>query len=78
MKNKKGIILLILGLGIVTAVFYFKDDTNTDEIHEEQEASIEETTSETLNDDNDLFGDDADFGDVEAAPVALDTTKTEK
>ena len=78
MNKKKGIILLIVGLGIVAAVFYFKDNTNTSDIHEEQEASIEETTSETLSDDNDLFSDDVDFGDVEDAPVALDTTKAEK
>ena len=74
---KKGIILLGLGLAIVAAVFYFKDSSNMDEVHEEQEASIEETTSETLSEENDLFSDDADFGDVEAAPVALDTTKAE-
>ena len=78
MKKKKGIILLVVGLGIVATVFYFKDNTNTDDIHKEQEASIEEVTSETLNDDNDLFGDDVDFGDVEDAHLALDTTKTEK
>jgi hypothetical protein len=49
-----------------------------DKVHEEQEASIEEAASETFDEDNDLFDDDVDFGDVEAAPVALDTTKTEK
>jgi hypothetical protein len=78
MKKKKGIILLVIGLGIAVAVFFFRDSTNTEDIHNKQEASIEETTRETLSDDNDLFSDDADFGDVEAAPVALDTTKAEK
>ena len=77
MNKKKGI-LLVLGLGVIVAVFYLKDSANTDDIHDEQEASIEETTSETLSDDNDLFGDDVDFGDVEAAPIALDTSKAEK
>lgn len=74
---KKKIILLVVVLGIVAAVFFLRDTTSTDEIHKEQEASIEEATK-VLDDDNDLFSDDADFGNVEAAPVALDTTKTEK
>jgi hypothetical protein len=76
--KKKGIILLVVGLGIVAAVFFLRDTRNTEEVHKEQEASIEEATEETLSDENDLFGDDADFGDIEMAPTALDTTKAEK
>ena len=70
---------VIVGVAVLgAAVFYYQDDRSMDEVHEEQEASIEEATSETFDKNNDLFSDDVDFGDVEAAPVALDTTKAEK
>jgi hypothetical protein len=76
--KKKGIILLIIGLGVLAAVFFLRDTTDTAEVKKEQEASIEEATEEVLNEDNDLFGDEVDFGDIEEAPLALDTTKAEK
>lgn len=49
-----------------------------EEVDEAQQADIEEAASETLNEENDLFNDDVDFGDVEEAHLALDTTKAEK
>jgi len=63
---------------IMVVVYMFKDDRNMAEVEKEQEADIEQVASETLNEDNDLFSDDVDFGDVEVAPLALDTTKSEK
>lgn len=59
-------------------VYTFKDGRDMAEVEKAQEADIEQTALETLNEDNDLFSDDVDFGDVEVAPLALDTTKTEK
>lgn len=76
--NKK-VVGLIVGVAVIgAAVFYYQDSRSMDAVHEEQEASIEEAASETFDEGNDLFSDDVDFGDIEAAPVALDTTKAEK
>ncbi len=76
--NKK-LIGLVVGVAVLgTAVFYYQDGRSMNVVHEEQEASIEEAASETFDENNDLFSDDADFGDVEAATVAIDTTKAEK
>lgn len=75
---KKKIIFGILIVLIGAAIFYFRDNRDMEEVAEEQEQSIDVVTDKTLTDDNDLFNDDADFGDVEEAPLALDTTKAEK
>ncbi len=76
--NKK-VMGLIVGVAVLAAaIFYYQDSRSMDKVHEEQEASIEEAASETFDENNDLFSDDADFGDVEAATVAIDTTKAEK
>ena len=76
MKKKIIFGTLIVLIGI--AIFYFRDTRDMKEVAAEQEQSIDDVTEQTLNDDNDLFNDDADFGDVEEAPLALDTTKAEK
>ena len=76
---KKKLIIGIVGLAVIgAAVFYYQDSRSMDAVHEEQEESIEEAATETFDEDNDLFSDDIDFGDIEAAPVALDTNKAEK
>jgi len=78
-KSKKGMLIMALSVIVIMVVVYmFKDDRNMAEVEKEQEADIEQVASETLNEDNDLFSDDVDFGDVEVAPLALDTTKSEK
>jgi len=75
---KKKIIFGVLLIGIAVAVFYFRDTRDMKEVAAEQEQSIDDVTEKTLNEGNDLFNDDVDFGDVEEAPLALDTTKAEK
>jgi len=78
-KKKKGMILIIASLVIMSlTIFVMRDDRDMAEIEKAQEVDIEQTAAETLNEDNDLFNDDVDFGDIEIAPLALDTTKTEK
>jgi hypothetical protein len=78
-KKKKGILIMVGALIIMAITVYtFKDGRDMAEVEKAQEADIEQTALETLNEDNDLFSDDVDFGDVEVAPLALDTTKTEK
>ena len=69
-----GIALVIM----VVTIYMLRDGRDMVEVEKAQEADIEQIASETLNDENDLFGDDVDFGDVEIAPLALDTTKAEK
>ena len=78
-KKKKGMILIIVSLVIMAVtIFMMRDDRNMEEVEKAQDADIEQTATEILNDANDLFNDDIDFGDVEVAPLALDTTKSEK
>lgn len=76
--NKKIIGLIIAAIILGGAVWYFQDTRNMKDVAKEQEESIEQQAEETFSDDNDLFGDDVDFGDVEDAPLALDTTKAMK
>lgn len=78
-KKKKGIAIMGVALVIMAiTIFTFRDGRDMVEVEKAQEADIEQTAIETFKDDNDLFSDDVDFGDVEVAPLALDTTKTEK
>lgn len=78
-KKRKGMLaIVLLVVAIAVTVFIFKDSRDMAEVEKAQDADIEKTASETLNEDNDLFSDDVDFGDVEIAPLALDTTKAEK
>jgi len=78
-KKKKGMLLIAISMVVLAvAVFMMRDTTDMAEVEKAQDANIEAVTSEVLTDDNDLFSDDVDFGDVEIAPLALDTTKAEK
>jgi|GEM_PF-2433265 len=78
-KSKKGMLMMALSAVVIMVVVYmFKDDRDMTEVEKAQEADIEQVASETLSEDNDLFSDDVDFGDIEVAPLALDTTKSEK
>ena len=77
-KNKKILIVIAVVSVVMIALFFLKDRTDTTQVQAEQDASIEEKATEVLNENNDLFSDDVDFGDVEIAPLALDTTKAEK
>ena len=78
-KKRKGMLaIVLLVVAIAVTVFIFKDSRDMAEVEKAQDADIEKTASETLNEDNDLFSDDVDFGDVEIVPLALDTTKAEK
>lgn len=79
MKNKKLIVLGVLVLLIAGAIFYFKDNTDMKKVEQEANESAEKSANkqiDKLNDD--AFGDDIDFDDIEEAPLALDTNKAEK
>jgi predicted RND superfamily exporter protein len=79
MKNKKFIFLGVIAILILGAIFYFKDNTDVNKVEKETNESAEASAKkqiEKLN--NDAFGDDIDFDDIEEAPLALDTTKAEK
>lgn len=79
MKNKKFLFLGFFALLLVGAIFYFRDNRDMNEVEKEHNESAEasaEKQVEKLN--NDTFGDDIDFDDIEEAPLALDTTKAEK
>ena len=78
-KKKKGVLIMVIALVVMAITVYtFRDGRDMAEVEKAQEADIEQAASETLNEDNDLFSDDVDFGDIEVAPLALDTTKSEK
>lgn len=78
-KKKKGMLLIVTSLVIITiTIFSLRDSSDMAEVEKAQDADIEKTAAETLNEENDLFGDDVDFGEVEEAQLALDTTKAEK
>lgn len=78
-KKNKGMLIMKVALVVMAITIYtFKDNRDMVEVEKYQEADIEESASETFNVDNDLFSDDVDFGNVEVAPLALDTTKAEK
>ena len=79
MKNKKLIFLGVFTLLIVGAIFYYRDTTDMNEVAKEAEKSAEQSAEKSIDKLNDdTFGDDIDFDDIEEAPLALDTTKAEK
>jgi len=79
MKNKKLIFLGVLALLIVGAIFFFRDTTDMNKVANDAEKSAKESAEKSIDKLNDdTFGDDIDFDDIEEAPLALDTTKAEK
>jgi len=68
-KNKILIGFLVLVTAIIFVIFYFKDDTNTDVVEEEQVESIEMATDSMFNVLND---EEFDFEEVEDS-VILDS-----
>jgi hypothetical protein len=78
MKNKKIIFLGIVAVLIIGAVFYLKDNSAPIDT-QKVESSINESTNDAIDELNDdSFGDDINFDDIEEAPLAIDTTKPEK
>lgn len=77
MKNKRLVFLGVFTVLIVGAIFFLRDTSEVNE--KEMENSINQRANESINQLNDdTFGDDINFDDIEEAPLALDTTKAEK